>query len=140
MGEEYTRPWRIFGASCVDIAVPSIFDGTAVIVCKSLTRQICIQRIVFDPAVFVATVMTFQDSTGLIISTFEIPAMASSAPGFIGYTKDFGPRGIKLTKGANLVVLLSNPGLTGNLHIDAYQGGLTAGVPQYVAPSTAGTT
>ena len=125
MAGDYTRNWKIYGASIVDVTLPS--NVSPLITARAANRMITVQRITFTPSVWSGTTLSFVDSlTGIEIGHLDIPP---SNPTLAGDTNmlyiDYGPTGTKLSPGANLLL---GGGGTGRLHIEAYQKGPLSGI------------
>lgn len=98
-------------------------DGTAVISAKSANHRLYIQKILVSITTYAAKTWTFQDSasTPVPIGLVSIPAAAPTTGGDVVYEIDFGPTGIALTKGKNLLLKMSATGAAGAIHIEAYE-------------------
>ena len=123
MSGDYGRFQPIYGMSIVDTDLPIV--PTALITAKSPARTVCVQKVVFVPSVYVASVLSFVDSvTGVSIGSFSIPANQQTlGDGSDTFVLDFGPTGTKLSLGANLTFTVTANGAAGRLHIEAYQKG-----------------
>ena len=135
MAGDYGRFQPIYGMSIVDVDLPLI--PTVLITAKSAARTVCVQKIVFVPTTYVASVLSFVDTvTGVSIGSFSIPAFelatGANADTFI---LDLGPTGTKLSLGASLTFTVSVNGVAGRLHIEAYQKGPNS----VVVPNNKGT-
>src|SRR5580692_9945785 len=110
-----------YGMSMVDVDLPLI--PTILITAKSPARTIVVQKIVFVPSVYVASTLSFVDSvTGVSIGSFSIPQYQSTVgDGSDAFIIDFGTTGTKLALGSSLTFTVSVNGVSGRLHIDAYQ-------------------
>lgn len=109
-----------YGLSVVDIDLPTL---SILILAKSATRIVCVQRITFTPTVYSGTTITFVDSVTLkSIGRLDVPLVPPSATdnGSHGMYLDWGPTGTKLSIGANLIIGGNG---NGRLHIEAYQKG-----------------
>lgn len=93
-------------------------DDTTLITAFSAAHTLYIQRLVVWITTSVAQSITFQDSNG----TPFVIAVVSSPPGAnTRWDFDFGPKGISLTLGKNLVANFSAVGLAGHMEWEAYQ-------------------
>lgn len=111
--------YRTYGGSVVDLNLPLV--TSVLIAAKSTTTKICVQRIVFVPTTYIASVLTFLDSlTGVKVAQITVPDSAVNQDDL--WPVDFGERGTPLSAGASLVLGTTN-GAVGRLHIDAYQKG-----------------
>ena len=110
---------------------------------KNPLQTIYIQKIVYAPLGIVAgTVLSFIDSLTLqsIGLITVMPPSVAQPPYVIDFgAGDSGSSGTALTKGASLVLSVLSGGVTGRMHIKAYQIPLFINVA-YVAPKTAGFT
>lgn len=119
----FTRRWYADKSLDRNIAVG---DGTAqlaaVLAPKNAGYQLWIQKITVSPTTYAAKTLTFQDTAGtpFVIGLISIPAAAPTTSGFQPYILDFGPKGIALTAGKSLDIVLV-AGLVASLHIEAYE-------------------
>jgi len=86
-----------------------------VVVVKSASHQLWIQKISYNPVVAAAQLVTFQDDAGTRIAIGTIPANQSTA-----LVLDFGPKGVPLTVGMNLDIA-GTAGPAAKVHIEAYE-------------------
>lgn len=140
MAGDYSRVQAIYGMSVMGRQLPTV--DPFLVVCKSTTRQVCVQRIIFTPTTFVSASLTFLDSvSGYVIGTIVVPDAAQVGGATGTFTLDWGPTGTKLSVGSHLMLGVTRNGAAGRLHIEAYQKGILPKQPAaYVAPSTAGFT
>ena len=93
-----------FAASAVDNVISP----------KSSNHAIYIQKIVYSPTTVAAVAIVIDDDgAGAAIAT--VPASQSTP-----FTVDFGPKGKKVTTGAN-VDIAAAAGCAGQFHIEAYE-------------------
>lgn len=123
MSGDYGRFQPIYGMSIVDVDLPQI--PSLLITAKSPARTICVQKIVYMPSTYVASILSFIDSvTGVSIGSFSIPASEPNVGDASDmFSLDFGPTGTKLSLGAGLTFSVTVNGAAGRLHIEAYQKG-----------------
>ena len=77
-----------------------------------------IQRILLAVTTDAAQTLTFQDDAG----TPVVIGKSKSAPGLgVFVVADYGPKGIALTEGKNLDVVISGAGLGCKISVEAYQ-------------------
>lgn len=110
---------------------------------KSASQTIYVQKIVYSPAnIIPGTVLNFIDSlTGQSVGSITVmPPSVAQAPYIIDYSQgDSRSAGTPLTRGASLRLSVTGGGITGRLHIKAYQTPLYV-TTAYVPPTTAGFT
>lgn len=99
-------------------------DGTAIVSVKSANHRLYIQKISVSITTYAAKTWTFQDSssTPVPIGFVSIAAAAEahvSESGTIVF--DFGPTGVALTLGKNLLMKMSATGAAGAVHVEAYE-------------------
>lgn len=146
MSGDYGRFQPLYGMSIVDVQIPALTESNpGVVLARTSTRKICVQKLIFAPSTWAAAVLIFSDSlTGIVIGTITVP---SAAPGSSSTDSvenalelDFGPTGTLLSAGANLSLAINPPGPAGTLHIESYQKGPLYATPVYTPPGTAGVT
>ena len=141
MAGDYSRPYPIYGGSCVDVTIPPILP---LILAKGANRTIYVQRILVTPYVYDAINLTFVDSiTGVPIGAIAVavnPAQPGEGSNFLYL--DFGPKGVPLTMGANLLLgdVPASTNLQARIHIESFQTGLGGTVGLTPRTSTAGYT
>ncbi len=117
--------------------------NSVVVRARSAFQTIYLQKITYSPLGIVAgTVLAFIDSlTGQSVGLITVmPSSVAQPPYVIDYSLgDSASSGTPISQGANLVISVLSGGITGRLHIKAYQIPLYVVAP-YVAPMTAGFT
>ena len=126
----------------VSLSEPTI--DSVVIRARSSAHTIYMQKVVYSPSAVIVpgTVLAFLDSiTGASIGLITVmPASVAQPPYVIDYgVGDSITSGVPLTKGANLIMSILAGGMTGRLHVKAYQLPLYVVTPR-VFPATAGFT
>lgn len=98
-------------------------NGTAVVAVTSANHTLYIQRIVVSPTTYAAKTFTFQDDAGtpVPIALVSIPASAPTTGGVVPYVYEFGPHGVPLTQGKNLLLKMSATGAAAFVHIEGYE-------------------
>ncbi len=99
------------------------FTGQTTLLACGFKKQNCIhlQRLHIHVSVALAGVTwSIQDSAGVLI-TGAVPASTAPTQDPIAAEYDFGPVGLVLTQGADLVFVPSAPGASGDITWDAYQ-------------------
>lgn len=99
-------------------------DGTAVVSVKSANHRLYIQKIEISITTYSAKTWTFQDSAGTPVPIAHVSIAAAaeahvSESGTMVY--DFGPKGLPLSLGKNLLLDMSAAGAAGMIHIEAYE-------------------
>lgn len=90
----------------------------AVIAPKNANYAIFVQRIIFNVTTDAAQTLTFQDGAG----TPKVVGKSASSPGLgIEIVADYGPKGVQLTIGEELDIVISGAGLAGQISIEAYE-------------------
>lgn len=98
-------------------------NGTSVVSVKNVNYTLFIQRIVFSPTTYAAKTFTFQDNAGtpVPIGFMSIPAAApTTGSDQDQFNLDYGPTGVALTEGVDLLMKMSATGAAGILHIEGY--------------------
>ena len=100
------------------LAADTTTEHANVIVPKSASHTIFIQRILFNCTTDAAQTLTFQDGAGTPI----VIGKSAASPGLgIEIVGDYGPKGKALTEGEELDIVISAAGLAGQINIEAYQ-------------------
>ena len=107
-----------------DFFVLAATDDSTLITAKSANHRLYIQKLVISITTYSAKTWTFEDSaaTPVPIAHISIAAAAEahvSESGTIEF--DFGPTGIALTLGKNLLLNVSAAGAAGAIHVEAYE-------------------
>jgi hypothetical protein len=82
---------------------------------RSAGHQLWIQKITYVPDVVAAQAITIKDTTGTPVLVGLIPASQATP-----YVIDFGPEGVPLAIGKNLVTA-NTAGPAGQFHVEAYE-------------------
>lgn len=91
----------------------------------TVNNQLFIQKLTFVSKTAAAQVILLQDTTSTPIVIGTIPASVAAG---VAYVLDFGPRGMPLGVGKNLVTS-NTAGPAGQIHIEAYERlGATVGI------------
>lgn len=93
-------------------------DDTTLITASNAACTIFIQRLSVYIKTDAAQSISFEDSNGTAKVIAKVPASPGAASKF---TWDFGPVGVPLTKGKNLVANFSATGLAGHVEWNGYQ-------------------
>ncbi len=123
MSDGYLFNRKHYGDWGGSIEVLSLSSGTIPMVKCSFKaqNQIWIQRIHIHISTALAGVTwTVQDSTGVTVLG-PISAAVAPTQDPIAAEYDFGPKGLAITPGADLQLVLSAPGASGDVTWDAYQ-------------------
>jgi hypothetical protein len=90
---------------------------------RSEHHYLFIQSIYVSVTTYSNKTLTFQDGAGtpVPIAIVTVPSTAPSAAGEQLYHIDFGPRGVRLTKGKVLNMVISGAGAAAIITIDAYE-------------------
>lgn len=100
------------------VAADTTTEHADVIIPKSASYTIFVQRIIFNCTTDAAQTLTFQDDN----SSAKVIGKSAASPGLgIEIVADFGPKGVALTEGKNLDIVVSAAGLAGQINIEAYQ-------------------
>lgn len=88
---------------------------------KSSLHAIYIQKITLSITTHVDQTITFDDdgAGGPVAALTDEATVVPTVPAVVVW--DFGPKGLKLTTGANLDITQSAAGLVGRVHIEAYE-------------------
>lgn len=117
--------WQRFHTSRnTDLTVLAATDDTTLIAVRSAGHQLWIQKIVISITTYSAKTWLFKDSAGtpVDVAFISIPAAAvalRSESGDIVF--DFGPQGLPLTIGKDLLLDVSAAGAAGRIHVEAYE-------------------
>jgi hypothetical protein len=107
-----------------DFFVAAATDDSTLISVKSANHRLYIQKITVGITTYSAKTWTFTDSAGTPVPIWHIsiPAAAVALPSESnGMVIDFGPTGLALTLGKNLLLDVSAAGAAGAIHIEAYE-------------------
>lgn len=105
-------------STVVAVAAADSATKEDVIAVKSSGHTIYIQRIVLSVFTDAAQSLTFQDDA----STPVVVGKSAASPGLgVEVVADFGPKGMALTAGKNLDVVISGAGLGAKASIEAYE-------------------
>lgn len=99
-------------------------DDSTLITVKSANYRLFVQKISVSITTYSAVTWTFEDSEGteIEIGHISIPAAAVALPSESNsMVLDFGPEGVPLTLGKNLVIDVSAAGAAGIIAIEAYE-------------------
>jgi hypothetical protein len=119
----------------VNILVASTAFANA-IAAKSAKHSIFIQKIMLSITTHFDTgIVTFTDDAGVAIAVYadEITP-ATTGQGIVPVVWDFGPKGYAMVAGGNLDIAITNAGIIGVIHIEAYEK-LNATVSAYAGAS-----
>lgn len=125
MAGDYRKFQHTYSDKSVDLTVLAATDDTTLITPKSANHQVFVQRIVVTITTYAAKTWLFKDSAGTPVefAFISIPAaavaLASESNAFA--TFDFGPAGVPLTLGKNLLLDVSAAGAAGRVHVEAYE-------------------
>lgn len=134
MAGDYAFYKRQYTDKTTDFVAVAATDDTTLISAKSAGHTLFIQKITVNITTYSAKTWTFKDSAGtpVPIGHISIPAAAVALPSESNsMVIDFGPKGLALTVGTNLLLDVSAAGAAGAIHIEAYEK-LTA-VTSYLA-------
>jgi hypothetical protein len=125
MPGDYLHWQTVYTRKIVDVNYTVLTQNIpGVMLVKSPNHFLVIQKIIFSPTVYSISNIVFQESiTGNGIALFSIPAAppSSSSTGSVLYNADFGLTGTALAQGSNLDLFATASGVTGRLHIEAYE-------------------
>ncbi len=114
-GGDYTRKRLIYRDVSTDLSFAAATDDTTLITGKT-SHTIYVQRIIVWIKTSTAATETFQDHT-----TGKQIAVVPASPGAnTRWDFDFGPNGVPLTEGENLLWNVSAVGHAGHLIVEAY--------------------
>lgn len=111
----YRRSGRAFATS-QDFTTAT--DDTTLVTAKSTSYYVYIQSITCTIKTDAAQSITFEDSAS---SPRYVQKVTTSPGADTTWKWDFGPRGIQLTQGKNLVMNVSATGLAGHVEVVGYQ-------------------
>lgn len=134
MAGDYAFYRRQYSDKTTDFIAVAATDDSTVISAKSAGHTIYVQKITVHITTYSAKTWTFEDSAGtpVPIGHISIPAAAVALPSESNsMVLDYGPKGIALTAGKDLKLMMSAAGAAGAVHIEAYEK-LTA-VTSYLA-------
>jgi hypothetical protein len=121
---DYNFYQRRYSSKNTKLNVLAATDDTTLITPKSANHQIYVQRIVIEITTYSAKTWTFEDSAGTPVPIKHISigaaavALVSESSNMVA---DFGPEGIALTLGKNLVLNMSAAGAAGVVSVEAYE-------------------
>lgn len=107
-----------------DLFMVAATDDQTVITVRSANHRLYIQKIEINITTYSAKTWTFTDSanTPVPVALISIPAAAVALPSESNtITVDFGPKGVALTLGKNLLLDVSAAGAAGVVHVEAYE-------------------
>ena len=113
-----------FASRTTDLNVLAATDDSTLITVRSANHQLFIQKIVVSVTTYSAKTWLFKDtaSTAVPIAFLSIPAGAVALGSESGtMVWDFGPTGVALTVGKNLVLDVSAAGAAAFIHVEAYE-------------------
>lgn len=108
----------------MDLTVLAATDDSTLITAKSANHQIFVQRITIEITTYSAKTWLFKDSAGtpVEVKLISIPAAAVALPSESNsMIADFGPKGLPLTVGKNLLLDVSAAGAAGRITVEAYE-------------------
>ena len=113
---DYAGYQNHYSNKTTDVTLAAADTGKAnVIAPKSANHAIYIQKVTYTPLTVAAQAITLvDDGSGADLAL--IPASQATP-----YVADYGPKGIKLTTGANLDITPASAGPAGMFHIEAYE-------------------
>jgi hypothetical protein len=132
---DYNFYQRMYASKNTQLMVVAATDDTTLITPKTTSHQIWVQKIVVDITTYSAKTWNFEDSTGTPVPIWHIsiPGGAVALPSESNsMVADFGPEGIALPIGKNLVLNVSAAGAAGAVKVMAYE--------RLAAPVAAGST
>ncbi len=108
----------------VDLNVLAATGDTTILTPLSASHTIYVQKISVNITTYAAKTWLFKDSTAtpIPIAFLSIPAAAVALPSESGsIVFDFGPTGVALGLGTNLVLDVDSAGAAGMVHVEAYE-------------------
>lgn len=124
MAGDYAFYRRQYSDKTTDLNVVAATDDTTIITAKSAKHTIFVQKITVDITTYSAKTWLFKDSAGtpVPVAAISIPAAAVALPSESNsIVFDFGPKGIALTEGKNLLLDVSAAGAAAFVHVEAYE-------------------
>ena len=126
MAGDYNKYRMAHADRSVDRTVLAATDYTtanALITVRNSSHTLYIQRIVVNVTTYAAKIWTFQDNAGTPVSIGKVTigAAAPATEGDQTVTIEFGPVGVALTAGKNLMMLMDATGAAGQVHVEAYE-------------------
>lgn len=121
---DYNFYQRRYTSRSGQLNVLAATDTTTLVTVRSASHQLFVQRIIVDITTYSAKTWTFNDSTGtpVPIKFISIPAAAVALPSESNdMVADFGPEGIALSVGKNLVLTMSGAGAAGVVKFEVYE-------------------
>jgi len=134
MAGDYAFYRRQYSDKTMDATILAATDDQTLITAKSAGHTIYVQKITVEITTYSAKTWLFKDSSGtpVEVKLISIPAAAVALPSESNsMVADFGPKGLALTEGKNLLLDVSAAGAAGRIHVEAYEK-LTA-VTSYLA-------
>src|SRR5712664_1091744 len=123
MPGDYLHWQTVYTRKIVDFNYTQLNQNVlGIVTVKSPNHFLVIQKIIFSPCVYASQQMTFQESmTTSCVALFSIPTTPNLTTGSVLFNADFGLTGTALTLGNNLDLVSTGPGLSGRIHIEAYE-------------------
>lgn len=124
MAGDYRFYQRQYTDKSTDLVVAAATDDTTILTAKSANHRIYVQKIAINISTYSAKTWQFEDSAGtpVPVANLSIPAAAVALPSESGtIVFDFGPKGLALTLGKNLLLNVSAAGAAGQIHVEAYE-------------------
>ena len=124
MAGDYTKFQRHYGPISLDVKVTGLISTTTTIFAvRNPSYQLYVQKAYFSPGVFTGalTAITLQDTTGYVITVWNLPTSDPLLGAETNWFDDYGPSGTPLTLGANLNMVVTPVGISGILHLEGYQ-------------------
>jgi hypothetical protein len=122
MARDYAFYQRQYTSKNATATILAATDDTTLVTAKSANHTIYVQKI--HITTYSAKTWNFEDSNGTPkdIAHVSIPAAAVALPSESNaIVHDFGPEGIALTEGKNLVLDVSAAGAAGIVTVEAYE-------------------
>lgn len=123
-GKDYGFYQRQYHSKNATLEVVAATDDSTLVSAKNDNYTVYVQRITVHITTYSAKTWTFQDSNGTPkpIGHISIPAAAAALPSESNaMVLDFGPEGVPLTAGKNLVLNVSAAGAAGIVVVQAYE-------------------
>lgn len=133
MARDYAFYQEQYSSKNTTLEVVAATDDSTLITAKSANHTVFVQKISVAITTYSAKTWLFKDSNGTPkpIGFMSIPAAAVALPSESNTMElDFGPEGVPLTAGKNLLLDVSAAGAAGIITIQAYER-LTA-TPSYL--------
>lgn len=128
MAGDYTKFQRHYQSLTTDFTITALTASiNPALTVRNSAYSLFLQLGEFNVTTFVASVVTVVGvTTGNVYMRFDIPATAPTNTTEF-YRDDKGPTGLQVTAGENVKIVVSQVGVAGYLHIEAYQKYVTSG-------------